>query len=139
MSIGKNIKELRKAKNITQKGLGEAVGLSEGQISHYEVGRTIPPLGVIEEIAKVLEVSPRDIIGNYNLIIDQEENHNPPFLPDQEKAWIAEKNRLLLKIDQLQDKLLDISEKKLESLDDATREIITLNAEVRELRRKLKE
>jgi hypothetical protein len=58
-------------------------------------------------------------------------------LSEDQKEWMAEKNKLLLKIDQLQDKLLDISEKKLESLDDATREIITLNAEVRELRRKI--
>ena len=57
MATGDNIRRHRKAKGLTQAQLADAVGLTEGAIRHYESGiRAVKP-GLLEKIAKVLEVS----------------------------------------------------------------------------------
>ena len=61
------IAKLRKRLNLTQSGLGEVVGCTQGNVGHYERGQTIPP-----EVAKRLiayarsqgvEVGYEDIYG----------------------------------------------------------------------------
>lgn len=54
--VGMNIKKARKNKGLKQKELAKLIGFSESSISKYEQGLiTIPP-GVLEQIAKVLDV-----------------------------------------------------------------------------------
>ncbi|MBR1372845.1 helix-turn-helix transcriptional regulator [bacterium] len=54
--VGMNIKKARKNKGLKQKELANLIGFSESSISKYEQGLiTIPP-GVLEKIAKVLDV-----------------------------------------------------------------------------------
>jgi transcriptional regulator with XRE-family HTH domain len=127
MNIGLRIKGLRDEKKMSQEELADKIGVSKQMVSHYENGTNVPRGAKIKLLAKVFGISEEEFYTS----------KSTSNLTEQEKEWLAEKNRLLLKIDQLHDKLLDISEKKLESLDDATREIITLNAEVRDLRKKI--
>ncbi len=49
---GREIKKLRKELNISQLRFAEKVGISGKTISAYESGRIIPPLKVMEKIAK---------------------------------------------------------------------------------------
>lgn len=62
MSIGANIKCLREARNITQKELGEAVGVSDKAVSTWELGVKEPRMGTIQKLADFFGVSKSDII-----------------------------------------------------------------------------
>ena len=52
-----HLKEIRQAKKISGKRLGEMVGISEYTIYNYEAGRREPPLDVLVAIADALDVS----------------------------------------------------------------------------------
>lgn len=56
-TIGENIKRVRKEKKMTQKDLGEIVGISNTYLSDIEIGRTNPSIKTLKRIAKGLEVS----------------------------------------------------------------------------------
>ena len=62
MSIGANIKRLREARNITQKELGEAVGVSDKAVSTWELEVKEPRMGTIQKLADFFGVSKSDII-----------------------------------------------------------------------------
>lgn len=62
MSIGENIKNLRKSKGLSQKQLANKVGLSEITIRRYEKGINDPTTEVAEDIAIALEVSLAELI-----------------------------------------------------------------------------
>jgi transcriptional regulator with XRE-family HTH domain len=49
--------QCRKAKNITQTGIAEKLGLTYQAYSHYEKGRSTPPLDILIQIADILDVS----------------------------------------------------------------------------------
>lgn len=52
-----NLKELRLNKGLTQKRLGDLVGLTEQSIQKYESGARKPDLETFREICKVLDLS----------------------------------------------------------------------------------
>lgn len=62
VSIGDNIRKYRKLRNITQKELGESVGISNTYLSDMEIGRTNPSIKTLKKIAKGLEVSYIDLL-----------------------------------------------------------------------------
>lgn len=55
--IGKNIKEVRNQRQLSQETLATACGFSNTTLSAYENGRKIPNLVTIAKIAKQLNVS----------------------------------------------------------------------------------
>jgi transcriptional regulator with XRE-family HTH domain len=57
VTIGDNIRKYRKMKNLTQKELGELVGISNTYLSDMEIGRTNPSIKTLKRIAKGLEIS----------------------------------------------------------------------------------
>ena len=63
MSIGKNIKKVRKWRGITQEELGKALGIGEGnagtRIAQYETGKRTPKGEILGKIAGVLFVNPK--------------------------------------------------------------------------------
>jgi len=56
-SIGDNIRMARKQKGITQKVLGEMIGISNTYLSDIEIGRTNPSIKTLKKIARGLEIS----------------------------------------------------------------------------------
>lgn len=60
--IGKRIRYFRKRKNLTQKELGELIGISnrnaDVRIAQYESESRIPKRETTNKIARVLEISP---------------------------------------------------------------------------------
>lgn len=58
MSTGEKIKHYRKLRGMYQGELAEKVGLTEGAIRHYESGARTPKTSQVDDIAKVLDVSP---------------------------------------------------------------------------------
>lgn len=59
MSIGEDIRRIRKEKKMTQKELGEKLGgISQQQIGQWENGDKNPKKETIEKIAKALDIDP---------------------------------------------------------------------------------
>lgn len=60
---GKQIAELRKAKGLTQKELANKVHVTDKAVSKWERGINYPDLGLIEELATVLDTTPSILLG----------------------------------------------------------------------------
>lgn len=63
MTIGDNIKKLRKERNLTQKELGDLLHVSNKTISKWERSSSLPDVDTIKNIAKLFDVE-------YKLLID---------------------------------------------------------------------
>lgn len=57
MGIGERIKEVRKAKKITQQALADAIGLKRNTIANYEIGNVEPSDRTITDICREYSVS----------------------------------------------------------------------------------
>ncbi|MFA5792138.1 MAG: helix-turn-helix transcriptional regulator [Candidatus Paceibacterota bacterium] len=55
--LGKNLKRIRKAKDISQGEISRILDLDKGFISNIEAGKTNPTLATIAKIAKAIGVS----------------------------------------------------------------------------------
>lgn len=63
MSIGKRIREYRKASGLTQKELAEKSGIAEITIRQYESEKRTPNADKLKSIATVLKISPSLLMG----------------------------------------------------------------------------
>ena len=63
LHLGENIRNLRKAADMTQEQLAERLGVSYQSISRWENGGTYPDLEVIPAIAKIFSVSTDALLG----------------------------------------------------------------------------
>ena len=55
--LGLKIREIRRARKITQEKLSEVIGLDNGYISKVESGQNFPSLKTLEKMANALGVS----------------------------------------------------------------------------------
>jgi transcriptional regulator with XRE-family HTH domain len=62
MTIGENIRRIRKEKGLTQKQLGELCGINEANIRKYELGKANPKVQTVDKIARALGVDTIKII-----------------------------------------------------------------------------
>lgn len=83
MSIGENIKKIRKDNNLTQKQFAELINKKERTIQKYENGDIIPPINVINEISEKFDIPVSEIIGddprsdiNSKFVISEAEKHD---------------------------------------------------------------
>ena len=63
VSIGENIKKLRKNKGLSQKQLAEILNLSEITIRRYEKCSNIPTIKTLDKIARALDVPLNELLG----------------------------------------------------------------------------
>ena len=61
--LGALIKSLRKERKITQKKLGEILGVTEGTISKYEANTMTPPFETLRSIASFFNISMDTLCG----------------------------------------------------------------------------
>ena len=59
---GNTIKELREKKKLTQKELAEKLLISDKTVSKWETGRGLPDIGIIEDLARALDVSVAELL-----------------------------------------------------------------------------
>ena len=62
-SVAQNIKEIRKKKNIVQRELSKATGLSRNSIVNYETGKRDPRIRDLRKIANALNVPIEELIS----------------------------------------------------------------------------
>lgn len=55
--FGKNLKELRESKSLSQRKLGEALGVSNQSVSFWETGQREPDIDMLISIADYFGVS----------------------------------------------------------------------------------
>lgn len=61
--LGRRIRELRKARNLTQEQFGERTRINYKYLGAVERGQENPTVKVLEKIAKVLRVDLRDLFA----------------------------------------------------------------------------
>ena len=66
VNLGENIRKLRKQKSLTQENLAEALGVSVGAVSKWELGASTPDVQYIADIASFFETSV-DVLFGYEL------------------------------------------------------------------------
>ncbi|WP_091608360.1 helix-turn-helix domain-containing protein [Arthrobacter koreensis] len=64
ISLGRRVRHLRKAKGMTLDDLGAAVGTVASQLSLIENGKREPKLGLLQALAKALDVSIDQLLGS---------------------------------------------------------------------------
>lgn len=73
MNLGSRMKLLREGKNMSQKELGEGIGVSDVMISMYEQNKKKPSLSTVIRIADFFDVS-----TDYLLCKDNQNNNDIP-------------------------------------------------------------
>jgi transcriptional regulator with XRE-family HTH domain len=63
VAIGKSLQSIRKRRGLTQKELGEKIGLTREAVASYESGRSNLVITTFLDIAAVLRVSVNKILG----------------------------------------------------------------------------
>ena len=63
MTIGENIRKLRRERDITQEALAEMLGVTSQSVSQWENSRTAPDISQIAPLAHIFEVSADVILG----------------------------------------------------------------------------
>lgn len=69
-TIGQNIKRLRTNAGMSQAKLGELLGKTSSAVSYYESDTIIPRMGVIEDLARIFNVSKTEIIETAPRMVD---------------------------------------------------------------------
>ena len=60
--IGKLIAKLRKSKGLTQRELGDMVGVGFRAVSKWETGLTSPDISIINDLSKILGISADELL-----------------------------------------------------------------------------
>ena len=63
MTIGTNIKKLRRERDITQEQLAEYLNISVSAISQWECGKTTPDISLLAPLANIFDVSADVLLG----------------------------------------------------------------------------
>lgn len=66
-AIGKNIKKLRKSKNLTQEEFGKLFGIVKSTVSMYESGKSTPDDELKKKIANYFDVTLDYLMGVSNI------------------------------------------------------------------------
>ena len=62
-AMGKRIAQFRKAQNMTQTQLADALGIAQQTMAHYEGGKLRMPVALLSILATLLAVSIEEVIG----------------------------------------------------------------------------
>ena len=110
--MGNRIRELRKAKGITLKQLGEELGVAESTVSHYETGRRQLDNETLFRLAEFFDVPAGYILGFEEKI--------PSALTEKDERDIAKTlEKLMAQLDSSGDMMFDgdpISDEARESI-----------------------
>ena len=71
MKFNERLKELREKNNLTQEQLAKISGVSSRMIQRYEYGTSRPRLDAAEKIAKALNISTDELLGNADMLVAQ--------------------------------------------------------------------
>lgn len=87
--LGQFIATCRKEKNLTQKQLGEVLGVTDRAVSKWENGKSFPDISLIEPLCKVLDISISEFMLGKRIEPEK-------YQEETEKAWMATLDEPLL-------------------------------------------
>lgn len=59
-----SIKELRIEKNLSQSELADKLNVTQGAVSHWEIGRTFPSTEQLMKLAKILDCTIDELLND---------------------------------------------------------------------------
>ena len=71
MMFNERLKKYREEKGRTQAQLSELAGITTRQIQNYEGGKARPRLDAAEKIAKALNITTDELLGNADMLVAQ--------------------------------------------------------------------
>ena len=63
--FSENLHTIRRRNKLTQKQLGEKLGIGDAMINRYEHGKADPSLSMLEKMSDILNCSLDDLVGKY--------------------------------------------------------------------------
>ena len=88
LRFAERMREARKKKGLTQKQLGEMLGVSQSMIGQFESGKHAPRMDTVEKICKALDL---DILADYAIPFDYDAENKAvyiyPQIKEQAKRW----------------------------------------------------
>ncbi|MBQ9618664.1 MAG: helix-turn-helix transcriptional regulator, partial [Oscillibacter sp.] len=81
---GSMIKRLRETRNLTQRQLGESIGVSDKAVSKWETGRGYPDISLLEALAAALGVSVIELLAG-----DDVTNTNRAFRMSRARLYVC--------------------------------------------------
>ncbi|WP_026511296.1 helix-turn-helix domain-containing protein [Butyrivibrio sp. LC3010] len=70
MNIGKIIRKYRKEMGITQEEMAARLGVTTPAVNKWENGNTLPDIGLVAPIARLLEISTDELLQKPYWVID---------------------------------------------------------------------
>jgi transcriptional regulator with XRE-family HTH domain len=104
MSVGENIKKVRKEKGVQQKAVAQEIGLDQSSYNKIENGKREPSVEVLQKLSVIFGVTVDDLLNPDN---------NQPSPVTVEDKTITEKIRL---IEQLEDEDKNVIYKMLDTM-----------------------
>ena len=100
MILGNRIKQLRKAKGLTQQQLADLVNVTKVSVCCYEKGNRTPNLETLIDLANILETTPNYLLGADIKVIAEKEEDYSIYLPKEDIQIINElrKNTSLINL-----------------------------------------
>ena len=89
LELGRFISTCRKEKNLTQKQLGEELGVTDRAVSKWENGKSFPDISLIEPLCQILDISVSEFMLGKRIEPEK-------YQEETEKAWIASLDEPLL-------------------------------------------
>lgn len=114
--LSRRIKEARQKRNLTQKDLGELIGVTKVSICCYETGSRIPTIETLKKLAEVLKVDLTYLMGNDMYVVAEDDHEYGMNLAKEELQIIKELRKhsdLYQKLTSNPKKMLQIIEEKL--------------------------
>lgn len=72
VKIGKFISSCRKEKGYTQAALAELLGVSDGAVSKWENGRSMPDSSIMLQLCEILSINVNELLKGEKLIVEDE-------------------------------------------------------------------
>lgn len=89
LELGSFISTCRKEKNLTQKQLGEELGVTDRAVSKWGNGKSFPDISLIEPLCQILDISVSEFMLGKRIEPEK-------YQEETEKAWIASLDEPLL-------------------------------------------
>lgn len=84
MFFGNRLKEARLLKGLSQKELGDLIGVSSVSVCGYENGNKVPSLEVLSDMVSELNLSPNYLLGyDVDVIAEEEEEYKITLSKDE--------------------------------------------------------
>ena len=76
IKIGKLISKMRRMKGLTQRELGDKVGVGYRAVSKWETGMTSPDISIINELSQILGISSDELLNGELNELNKNNEHN---------------------------------------------------------------